>query len=94
MADMITGWGFTNVFDIGSQDLPFPAGASGDAAVVEKATPKGEYLQLARYWSRASCVVDRPQRHVLTPGERQRLAFSSIRLMSSHFEPGSRLVVV
>jgi predicted acyl esterase len=57
-------------------------------------TPKGEYLQLAPYLSRASCVLDRPQRHVLTPGERQRLAFSSIRLMSSHFEPGSRLVVV
>src|SRR6516162_5899510 len=37
MADMITGCGFTNVFDIGSQDLPFPAGATGDAAVVEKA---------------------------------------------------------
>ena len=57
-------------------------------------TPKGEYLQLAPYWSRASYVRDRPERHLLTPGARERLAFISIRLMSSKFEPGSRLVAV
>jgi uncharacterized protein len=57
-------------------------------------TPQGEYLQLAPYWARASYVRDRTERHLLTPGERERLDFSSIRLMSSRFEPGSRLVVV
>jgi predicted acyl esterase len=56
--------------------------------------PQGEYLQLAPYWARASYVRDRTQRHLLTPGARQRLDFNSIRLMSSRFEPGSRLVVV
>lgn len=57
-------------------------------------TPQGEYLQLAPYWARASYMRDRTERHLLTPGERERLDFSSIRLMSSRFEPGSRLVVV
>ena len=57
-------------------------------------TPQGEYLQLAPYWARASYVRDRTERHLLTPGERERLDFSSIRLMSSQFESGSRLVIV
>jgi putative CocE/NonD family hydrolase len=57
-------------------------------------TPQGEYLQLAPYWARASYVRDRTQRHLLTPGGRERLDFSSIRLMSSRFELGSRLVAV
>ena len=59
-----------------------------------KLTPAGEYLQLAPYWARASYVRDRTERHLLTPGSRERLDISSIRLMSSQFEPGSRLVVV
>jgi putative CocE/NonD family hydrolase len=59
-----------------------------------KLTPAGEYLQLAPYWARASYVRDRTQRHLLRPGARERLDFSSIRLMSSQFEPGSRVVAV
>jgi uncharacterized protein len=59
-----------------------------------KFTRSGEYLQLAPYWARASYVQDRTERHLLTPGQRQRLNFTSIRLMSSQFEPGSRVVVV
>jgi len=59
-----------------------------------KLTPAGEYLQLAPYWARASYVRDRTERRLLTPDVRQRLDFSSIRLMSSRFEPDSRLVVV
>lgn len=58
-----------------------------------KLTLAGEYLQLAPYWARASYVRDRTQRHLLTPGTRERLDISSIRLMSSEFEPGSCLVV-
>jgi putative CocE/NonD family hydrolase len=59
-----------------------------------KLTPAGEYLQLAPYWARASYVRDRTERHLLRPGARERLNFSSIRLMSSRFEPGSRVVAV
>ena len=59
-----------------------------------KLTPRGEYLQLAPYWARASYVQDRTARHLLIPGKRQRLNFESIRLMSSQFQPGSRLVAV
>jgi uncharacterized protein len=59
-----------------------------------KLTPAGEYLQLAPYWARASYVRDRAERHLLTPGARERLDIGSIRLMSSQFEPGSRLVAV
>jgi putative CocE/NonD family hydrolase len=57
-------------------------------------TAKGEYLQLAAYWARASYVADLSYRHLLTPGKRQHLDFKSIRLMSRKVEPGSRLVVV
>lgn len=57
-------------------------------------TPKGEYFQLAPYWARASYVRDGTQRHLLSPGKRQRLDFSSLRLMSSQFEPDSRIVAV
>ncbi len=59
-----------------------------------KLTPVGEYLQLAPYWARASYVRDRTERHLLTPDARERLDIDSIRLMSSQFEVGSRLVVV
>lgn len=43
---------------------------------------------------RASYVRDRTRRPLLTPGERERLDFSSIRLLSSRFELGSHLLVV
>jgi hypothetical protein len=57
-------------------------------------TAKGEYLQLAPYWARASYVADLRHRHLLTPGKRQHLDFKSIRLMSRKVAPGSKLVVV
>jgi len=57
-------------------------------------TTKGEYLQLAPYWARASYVANLSHRHLLTPGKRQHLDFKSVRLMSRKVEPGSRLVVV
>jgi hypothetical protein len=57
-------------------------------------TPAGEYLQLAPYWARASYVRDNTVRRLLRPGARERLDFSSIRLMSNQFEPGSRIVAV
>jgi putative CocE/NonD family hydrolase len=57
-------------------------------------TPKGEYFQLAPYWARASYVGDFSHRRLLTPGKRQRLRFTSIRLMSHQLQQGSRLVVV
>jgi putative CocE/NonD family hydrolase len=59
-----------------------------------KLTPVGEYLQLAPYWARASYVRDKTERRLLRPGARERLNFSSIRLMSSQFEQGSRVVAV
>jgi uncharacterized protein len=59
-----------------------------------KLTPAGEYLQLAPYWARASYVRDGTRRHLLRPGARGRLDFGSVRLMSSQFEPGSRVVAV
>jgi uncharacterized protein len=57
-------------------------------------TPKGEYFLLAPYWSRASHVGDIVNRHLLTPGKRQRLDFQSVRLMSHQMQPGSRIVAV
>jgi putative CocE/NonD family hydrolase len=57
-------------------------------------TPKGEYFLLAPYWSRASHVGDLVNRHLLTPGTRQRLDFKSVRLMSHQMQPGGRLVAV
>src|SRR5258708_26062752 len=57
-------------------------------------TPKGEYFLLATYWSRASHVGDIVNRHVLTPGKRNRLDFQSTRLMGHQLKPGSRIVAV
>jgi predicted acyl esterase len=57
-------------------------------------TPEGEYLQLSSYLARASYIRDRTQRQRLTPGRRQRMAFTSERLTSRQFRPGSRLIVV
>lgn len=57
-------------------------------------TPKGEYVQLTSYWTRTSYIGDLSNRHLLTPGKRQRLNFESIRLMSRQLKQGSRLVMV
>jgi putative CocE/NonD family hydrolase len=57
-------------------------------------TAKGEYLQLAPCWLRASYASDLSHRHLLQPGRRKRLDFESIRLMSARLEAGSRLVAV
>jgi predicted acyl esterase len=56
-------------------------------------TPDGKYVELSWYIARSSYVADRTRRHLLTPGIRQRLKFTSGRLMSRRFEPGSRLIV-
>ena len=57
-------------------------------------SPQGKYTALPPYWSRASYVDDATNRHLLTPGKRQALSFTSRRLISHRAEPGSRLVVV
>ncbi len=54
----------------------------------------GKYFLLAPYWSRASNVSDISNRHLLTPGARTTLAFTSKRLMSHLLQPGSRIVAV
>src|SRR5262249_48697135 len=57
-------------------------------------TPKGEYVQLPPYWTRASYVGHPERRELLTPGKRQHLDFKSIRLMSQRLHPGSRVIAV
>lgn len=57
-------------------------------------TPKGEYVQLSPFWTRASYIGDHSNRHLLTPGKRQQLDFQSIRLMSRQLQAGSRVVMV
>lgn len=57
-------------------------------------TPKGQYVQLAPYWSRASYVGHPDRRQLLVPGKRQWLEFKSIRLMSRRLQAGSRVVLV
>ena len=53
-----------------------------------------DYIQLAPYWSRASYVQDLSERHLLTPGKRATLDFTSGRLMSRRLGVGSRVVAV
>jgi putative CocE/NonD family hydrolase len=57
-------------------------------------TDKGEYMQLSWCLSRASYVMSLSHRQLLAPGKLQRLTFTSGRLTSRQFQPGSRLVVV
>jgi uncharacterized protein len=57
-------------------------------------SPQGKYTALSPYWSRASYVDDATTRHLLNPGKRQTLSFTSRRLMSHRAAPGSRLVIV
>jgi len=54
----------------------------------------GTYLQLPPYQSRASYVASVTKRRLLTPGARERLDFTSIRLASHLCRAGSRIVVV
>jgi uncharacterized protein len=56
--------------------------------------PDGTYLQLPPYQSRASYVADLTRRRLLTPGARERLDLTSIRLASHLCRAGSRLVLV
>jgi predicted acyl esterase len=56
--------------------------------------PDGAYLQLPPYQSRASYVADLTSRRLLTPGARERLDLTSIRLASHLCRAGSRIVVV
>ncbi|HEX4681543.1 MAG TPA: CocE/NonD family hydrolase [Gemmatimonadaceae bacterium] len=56
--------------------------------------PDGKYLQIPPFQTRASFAHDRTHRRLLTPGQRERLAFQSVRLASVRLGRGSRLVVV
>ena len=57
-------------------------------------TVDGKYLMLAPYWARASFVGDLEHRHLLIPGARTVLDFTSARLMSRRVAAGSRIVLV
>jgi uncharacterized protein len=57
-------------------------------------TPRNEYVLLSVYWTRASAVGDLEHRRLLTPGERERLDFQSVRLTSRQMQAGSRIVVL
>ncbi len=57
-------------------------------------TPQGDYVQLAPYWARASYVGDLSHRHLLSPGQRQRVDFQSVRLMSRQLQQSGRVVMV
>lgn len=54
----------------------------------------GTYRQLTPYQSRASHVASLSERRLLTPGARERLDFTAIRLAAHRFEAGSRIVVL
>lgn len=57
-------------------------------------TAQGEYVLLSTCQLRASHATDLEQRTLLTPGQRTRLDFSSVRLTSRQVEAGSRIVVL
>ena len=57
-------------------------------------TAQGRYFALSTYMARASFVGDRRVRHLLTPGVRTRLDFTSERLTSRRLQLGSRIVVL
>ena len=57
-------------------------------------TPGGRYIQLAPLYLRASHAADLTTRRLLTPGKRERLDFTSMRLMSRRASAGSRIVAV
>ena len=74
-------------FSINKKDFDF-------SVTLYELTPAGDYVHLSYYWARASYMRDRSQRRLLTPGNRERLAFESGRLTSRQFQAGSRLLVV
>ena len=74
-------------FSVNKRDFDF------QVALFEFTSDKN-YVQLAPFWSRASYLQDREQRHLLDPGKRQSLDFRSVRLMSRQLKAGSRLVAV
>jgi predicted acyl esterase len=55
---------------------------------------KGEYFLLSTWQMRASHASDLTRRTLLTPGQRHRLDFTSIRLVSRMLERGSRIVAL
>ena len=55
---------------------------------------KGEYFLLSTWQMRASYARDLRHRELLTPGQRTRLDFTSIRLVSRMLECGSRIVAL
>ena len=55
---------------------------------------RGEYFLLTTWQMRASHTRDLTTRTLLTPGQRRRLAFTSIRVVSRLLEPGSRIVAL
>ncbi len=57
-------------------------------------TADGRYLALASYLGRASYMQDRSHRHLLQPGQTQRLEFESQKLTARLLSPGSRIVAV
>jgi putative CocE/NonD family hydrolase len=57
-------------------------------------TAGGRYIPLASYLGRASYMADRSQRHLLTPGQPQLLAFESQTVTARRIEPGSRILAV
>jgi uncharacterized protein len=57
-------------------------------------TANGEYVLLSTLNQRMSHAQSLEQRTLLTPGKRQRVPFTSIRLTSRRLERGSRLVVL
>lgn len=57
--------------------------------------PDGRYLRLAEPCRfRASYAADRVHRHLLRAGERQRLTFTSERIIARRVQPGSRVIIV
>jgi len=86
----------TEVSGLFSGHLDFVANKKDMDLKVElyQLTPSGEYFRLSYYMVRASNAQDRSQRHLLTPDQRQQLAFKSARVTSRKFQEGSRLVVV
>jgi uncharacterized protein len=57
-------------------------------------TAQGKYVQLTEYWTRASYMRNRSQRQLLTPGQRERFSFRSLRLTGCRVQAGNRLVAV
>ena len=55
---------------------------------------RGEYVLLTTWQMRASHARDLTTRTLLTPGQRRRLDFTSIRVVSRLLEPGSRIVAL